>query len=95
MVVAFDPCPDIRVAGMREAGDFSDGWAILPFKGKPHWFTFVADGEWVLCGTLCGRAYEGPATAQIGEPGNFPRCKRCIAALQRRVRILASAPSRA
>lgn len=82
-VIPLERPPENFVAGMRERGNFSDGWAMLPFRGRPHWFTFVSDGETVLCETLCGLAYEGSAAAQIGEPGNFPRCKRCIVALRK------------
>jgi len=72
------------MAFVRPPGEFTDGWAKLPFKGKPHWFQFEADNEIVICESLCGLAYQAKATAQIGDPGNFPRCKRCIAALRKR-----------
>ena len=77
------------MARMRAPGEFPDGWAMLPFRGKPHWFRFVVDrftgGEdELIATTLCGRAWTAKATAQIGEPGNFPRCKQCIAALRKR-----------
>lgn len=72
------------MAGMRQRGDHADGWAILPFRGRPHWFQFDVDGDKMTVETLCGLRYNGPAMAQVGEPGNFPRCKRCIAALRRR-----------
>ncbi len=72
------------MADVHLPGEFSDGWAMLPFMGKPHWFRFVVDGNTVIATTPCGFARVAKATAQIGEPGNFPRCKRCIAALRRR-----------
>jgi hypothetical protein len=83
-VIPLERPPESCMAGMRERGDWSDGWAMLAFRGRPHWFYFVTDGETVLCETLCGRAYKGKAMAQVCEPGNFPRCKRCIAALRKR-----------
>lgn len=84
-VVPLERPPESYFAGMRERGDLADGWAMLPFKQeRAHWMFFTRDGEEVIITTLCGRGYIGSAMAQIGEPGNFPRCKRCIAALRKR-----------
>lgn len=83
-VVRLEQREEIHWACMRERGDHSDGWAALPFCGKkPHWFRFLKFRGTVEAFSLCGLAYHGPVDAQIEEPGNFPRCRRCIASLRK------------
>lgn len=61
--------------------DFSEGWAIVPFVEKPHY--------WLACGTVpvqgsiatLYRSVCGLRAGLISQrplvPGNFPKCKRC------------------
>lgn len=81
-VVPFERPQESCVAYAHPPGEFADGWAML-WNTKPHWFRFVRDGDTVIATSPCGIARVGKVTAQIAEPGNFPRCKRCIAHLRR------------
>lgn len=83
-VVPLERPRESYMAYVRPGGDFPDGWAMLPSnQRKPHWTRFKAKDGFVIAKTLCGRWYMASPTAQIAEPGNFPRCKRCIAVLWR------------
>lgn len=76
--------------------NFTKGWAIIPFRGsKAHYWIqeypdtpfFDDDGHEVrLFRSECG--LEDAATIQCPAlgPGNFPQCKRCLMALQKKGR---------
>ena len=72
------------IRGRRVLGDVSDGWAAMAWN-KPHWFEFAErDDGMVQILSLCGRMYVGPKDGYLAQPGDSPRCKRCIAALAKR-----------
>lgn len=62
--------------------DFGEGWAIVPFIEKPHYWH--ADGAVIIQGTRCHlyRSACGMRAGLLGSqdpivPGNAPKCKRC------------------
>ena len=70
-----------RMAAARVAGDFASGWARLPHPCVLPFYAFaVDDSDRVVATALCGRVYRGARGSTLFHAGNFPRCKRCIAA---------------
>lgn len=69
---------DRSYIAMGTIQDFSEGWAIVPFVEKPHYWTCQG-------GTDAYRIYESNCGLLRGlymhqwpiVPGNFPKCKRC------------------
>lgn len=88
------PLEDARNNGLLSAAvgrakDFNGGWgSSLSFKTKPHWFEVLAwcddEGPGIYMESLCGLKYALDGNAYVSEAGNFPKCKRCMAALTRR-----------
>ena len=58
--------------------DFSEGWAIVPFVEKPHYWTCMGGIDaYRVYESNCGLLRELHGTQQPIVPGNFPKCKRC------------------
>lgn len=67
--------------------NFKQGWAIIPFKQKPHyWQDVTAEYEATIYKGKRVRFYKSlcgvEATTHAGKgaivTGNFPKCKRCL-----------------
>ena len=76
-----------RYATVGRAYEFKGGWGAQLFK-KPHWFEKTGEArgkkdDIFTLKSLCGRTYTVPWHAYISDAGNFPKCKRCMAALIR------------
>ncbi|GAB4297078.1 MAG: hypothetical protein Kow0096_14920 [Thiohalomonadaceae bacterium] len=75
------------------APELRSGWAVMPFVGEvAHFWREVKqvvprihDGERVRQYlALCGATATAYAGAQALEPGNWPKCRRCMKAEKRR-----------
>ena len=82
-VVKFEEPAVPRGASALFPEEWQDGWALMSFN-KPHWFKIEIIGDEVFLESLCGRRYSGSTRTTLFDAGNFPRCKRCIAALRRK-----------
>lgn len=65
--------------------DFREGWAIIPFIQKPHYWIVEAwstDGDIHIYRSRCGvwASLEDAQNPLV--PGNFPKCKRCERSMQ-------------
>lgn len=62
--------------------DFINGWAIIPFRDTPHhWHQLHAnlDGE-TLYQSKCGLKAVTNNQVQPLNIGNYPKCRKCMAA---------------
>lgn len=60
--------------------DFREGWAIIPFVEKPHYWRDcgpIVSGGGRLYKSSCGLRHGLPVKQKPVVPGNFPKCKRC------------------
>lgn len=86
MAVTSLPEPTFRFAHVKGRGVFDDGWAKLDINHqRPHFWRFkeptlLRPDRWTA-EALCGLGYFVTERLYVFEPGNYPRCKRCISAL--------------